>query len=91
MRTLRNLALIGALTLSGGAFAAQPVDINEAGPEALAEAIKGVGLKRAEAIVADREKNGPFATVDDLARVQGIGERIVDGSRERLKAGKAVE
>ena len=89
MRTLRNLALIGALTFAGGAFAAQPVDINTAGAEALAEAISGVGLKRAEAIIAYRDKNGPFASVDDLAKVQGIGERIVDGSRDRLKAGKS--
>ena len=87
MLTLRNLALISALTLSGGAFAAQPVDINNAGAEVLAEAIKGVGLKRAEAIVAYREKNGPFVSVDDLAKVQGVGERIVDGSRDRLKVG----
>jgi competence protein ComEA len=84
MRTLRTLALIGALTLGGGALANSPVDINAAGAEALAEAIKGVGLKRAEAIVAYRDKNGPFATVDDLAKVQGIGERTVEGSRANL-------
>lgn len=84
MRTLRTLALIGALTLGGGALANSPVDINSAGAEALAEAIKGVGLKRAEAIIAYRDKNGPFATVDDLAKVQGIGERTVEGSRANL-------
>lgn len=84
MRTLRTLALIGALTLGGGALANPPVDINTAGAEALAEAIKGVGLKRAEAIIAYREQNGPFATVDDLAKVQGIGERIIEGSRTNL-------
>lgn len=89
MHILRNLTLMGVLALSGGVFAAQPVDINTAGAEALAEAIKGVGLKRAEAIVAYREKNGPFATVDDLAKVQGVGERTVDGSRDNLKAGQA--
>lgn len=89
MRILRNLALVSALAFSGSVFAAQSVDINTASAEALAEVIKGVGLKRAEAIVAYREKNGPFATVDDLAKVQGIGERTVDSSRESLKAGKA--
>ena len=88
MRTLRTLALIGALSLSGGALAAPPVDINTAGAEALAEAIKGVGLKRAEAIVVHRDKHGPFATVDDLANVQGIGERTVEGSRGNLTVGK---
>jgi competence protein ComEA len=89
MRTLRTLALIGALTLGGGALANSPVDINSAGAEALAEAIKGVGLKRAEAIIAYRDKNGPFATVDDLAKVQGIGERTVEGSRANLTVQQA--
>lgn len=84
MRTLRTLALISALSLGGGALANSPVDINAAGAEALAEAIKGVGLKRAEAIVAYRDKNGPFATVDDLAKVQGVGERTIEGSRANL-------
>ena len=58
MRIFRNLALISALSLSGGVFAAQPVDINRADAQALADAIKGVGLKRAEAIVIYREKMG---------------------------------
>ena len=84
MRTLRTLALIGALSLGGSVLAASPVDINSAGAEALAEAIKGVGIKRAEAIVAYREKNGPFASVDDLAKVQGVGERTIEGSRANL-------
>ena len=42
MKILRNLALISALSLSGGVFAAPPVDINSASAPALAEAIKGV-------------------------------------------------
>jgi competence protein ComEA len=84
MRTLRTLALIGALSFCGSTFAAPPVDINTAGAEALAEAIKGVGLRRAEAIVKYRENNGPFVSVDELTKVQGIGERIVDGSRDKL-------
>jgi len=84
MRTLRTLALLGALTLAGHALAAQPVDINTADAQTLADTIRGVGLKRAEAIVADREKNGPFTSVDDLARVQGIGERILEDARADL-------
>lgn len=89
MKTLRNLALISALSLSGGVYAAPPVDINSASAPALAEAIKGVGLKRAEAIVAYREKNGPFATVIDLSNVQGIGEKTVQSARDNLTVKKA--
>ncbi len=89
MRLLKNLALIGALSLSAGVFAASPVDINTADAQALAEAIKGVGLKRAEAIVSYRDKNGPFATVMDLSNVQGIGEKTVQSSRDNLTVKKA--
>ena len=89
MRIFRTLALISALSLSGGVYAAQPVDINSADAQALAGAIKGVGLKRAEAIVTYRDKNGPFATVNDLTNVQGIGEKTVQSSRENLTANKS--
>ena len=89
MRIFRTLALIGALSLSGGVYAAQPVDINSADAQALADAIKGVGLKRAQAIVTYRDKNGPFATVNDLTNVQGIGEKTVQSSRENLTANKS--
>ena len=88
MRIFRNLALISALSLSAGVFAAQPVDINSADAQALADAIKGVGLKRAEAIVAYREQNGPFAAVTDLSKVQGIGEKTVQSSRDNLTVKK---
>ena len=64
-----------------------PVDINTATPEALAEAITGVGIVKARAIVDWRERNGPFAAVDDLLQVQGIGERTLERSRERLTVG----
>ena len=89
MRIFRTLALISALSLSGGVYAAQPVDINSADAQALAGAIKGVGLKRAEAIVTYRDKNGPFATVNDLTNVQGIGEKTVQSSRDNLTANKS--
>jgi competence protein ComEA len=88
MRIFRKLALISALSLSAGVFAAQPVDINTVNAQALADAIKGVGLKRAEFIITFREKNGPFAAVVDLSKVQGIGDKTVHSSRENLTVQK---
>jgi len=41
------------------------------------ESLPGVGPVLAERIVADREANGPFASVDDLGRVPGVGGAIV--------------
>ncbi len=90
MWKLKTLALASAMALATAALAAPPVDINSASAQALAEVINGVGLKRAEAIVEYREKNGGFRSVDDLTQVQGIGERIVEKSRDKLtvKTGK---
>lgn len=51
-----------------------PVNINTAGVEELDE-LPGVGEATARAIVEDREKNGPFASPEDLMRVSGIGEK----------------
>lgn len=54
------------------------VGLNTA-PAAELALLPGIGEKRALAIVAYREENGPFSCVGELARVKGISERIVDG------------
>jgi competence protein ComEA len=48
------------------------VNINKAGPGAL-QSLPGIGATKAQAILADREANGPFASCQDLTRVTGIG------------------
>ena len=68
-------------------LAGEAVNINTADKETLMTAIKGVGEKRAEAIIAYREQNGPFKSVDELAEVGGIGQSIVDANRETLTIG----
>ena len=50
------------------------VNINEAAAEELCT-LPGVGEATAAAIIEDREAHGPFASVDDLMRVSGIGEK----------------
>ena len=54
----------------------QPVDINAADVQAL-EALKGVGDKKAQAIVDYRTKNGEFKSVDDLTSVKGISDKFL--------------
>jgi len=49
------------------------VNLNTAGAKELADALKGVGMKKAEAIVAYRKMNGDFDKIEDLAAVKGIG------------------
>ena len=89
MRMWKHLVTAVAFGLSSLAFAADPtgqVDINTASAETLAEAIHGVGLKRAQAIVLYREQHGAFSSVDQLAQVQGIGTKTVEKNRARLTA-----
>ncbi len=58
----------GAPAASGGT-----VNINTASAAEL-DKLPGVGAATAAAIIAHRDKNGPFRSVDDLAKVSGIGE-----------------
>ena len=90
MNMWKHLVTAIALGLSSLAFAAEPtapVDVNTASVQVLAEAIHGVGLKRAQAIVQYREQHGAFSSVDQLAQVRGISVNIVERNRDRLTAG----
>ena len=84
MRTLRKMLCALLLSLPIVVIGAEPVDVNSANAEAIAEAIKGVGLSRAEAIIDYRDKHGPFESVDDLVLVRGIGAKTIDDNREAL-------
>lgn len=53
------------------------ININTADAAALANVFKGIGIKRAQAIVQYREVHGLFKSVDDLAQVKGIGENFI--------------
>jgi competence protein ComEA len=62
---------------AGEAKTPQKIDINRA--EAwLLTALPGIGEVGAGRIVAYREQNGPFRSVADLARVEGIGETTLN-------------
>jgi len=58
------------------ADAAAAVDLNRASAEELAT-LPGIGARLAERIVLFRERNGPFATLDDLADVNGVSPRVL--------------
>ena len=78
------LALLATGLFSVWAWAAQPVNVNAASAEELAEALKNVGMSKAEAIVNYRKENGQFKHVDELVNVKGIGIRTVDINREYI-------
>lgn len=74
------LAFLLAMPLA----AAEQVNINTASAEEIAEALNGVGLSKAQKIIEYRELNGPFAHMDELVNVKGIGLRTVDKNREAI-------
>jgi competence protein ComEA len=53
------------------------IDINAADAKTLAS-IKGLGEKKAEAIIEYREKNGKFNSIDDVLKVKGIGNKLLE-------------
>lgn len=66
--------------VGGSDVPAGPLDLNTATEEQLDD-LPGVGPATAAAIVAHRESNGPFGSVDDLGEVRGIGPAKLDALR----------
>lgn len=95
MPTLRRivaLLLLAAPTFSTIAVAsplveeitdAHTIDANHASPDEL-QALKGVGPRKAAAIVKERQQHGAFIDARDLTRVKGIGQKLADTLEQRL-------
>ncbi|MDX1569822.1 MAG: ComEA family DNA-binding protein [Xanthomonadales bacterium] len=81
MQFFKTLFLSLAL-LAGAAFAGEPVNVNTASAQEMADALTGIGMTKAEAIIDYREANGPFQHVDELVNVKGIGLKTVDRNRD---------
>jgi competence protein ComEA len=64
-----------------------PVNVNTADASMLAKELDGIGPAKAQAIVEYRQKNGPFKSPDDLLKVGGIGERVLDMNRANIQVG----
>jgi len=60
-----------------------PLDLNSATGEDL-QSLPGIGPKLASAIVENRQQEGFFRSLDDLARVRGMGEKTVERLRPWL-------
>jgi len=83
MDIIRKIILVLLLASPAALLAADTININTA-DKATLSSIKGVGEKRAEAIIEYRNENGPFESVDELASVSGIGQGTVDSNRDIL-------
>lgn len=60
------------------------INLNTATAEALQKTLSGIGAAKAEAIVAYRDENGAFTSVDELIEVKGIGKALLDKNRDKL-------
>ena len=59
------------------------VNLNTATSEAL-QTLETIGPSTAQYIIDDRETHGPFATVEEITRVRGIGQKTLDKIRARV-------
>ena len=62
----------------------QLININTAGAKELTKGLKGIGMKKAQAIVTYREANGKFKNTKDLLNVKGVGNKILEQNMGRL-------
>jgi competence protein ComEA len=59
----------------------KPINVNQASAKSLEDELE-LSTKEAEAIVAYREKNAAFKSLDDLKKVPGLDPKKVDAAKE---------
>lgn len=85
---MKKLLLTLAVCLTFVFSAQAAVDLNTA-TQAELETVKGIGPKKAQAIIDFRKKNGPFKSADDLDKVPGFGKSTVDKVKSSITVGNA--
>ncbi|HWJ07356.1 MAG TPA: helix-hairpin-helix domain-containing protein [Steroidobacteraceae bacterium] len=81
-------ALVRALIVSllpAAAALAGPVNVNTADANTIAKELDGIGPAKAAAIVEYRQKNGPFRAAEDLLKVEGIGQKVLEQNRANIR------
>jgi competence protein ComEA len=61
------------------------VHLNTASAEKITEVLKGIGPKKAEAIIEWRKQNGKFTKIEQLLEIKGIGEKTLAANKGRIK------
>jgi competence protein ComEA len=83
MKTITTLAALAALAISS-VTAAAPVNINTADAAEIADALNGVGLSKAQAIVDYRAAYGLFSQANEIVFVRGIGESTYEKNKSDI-------
>lgn len=84
MRLYTLSLLLCLFFLSTSLVSAGPVNINHSGAGELETELVGIGPDKAAAIIQYRQDHGPFASVDDLVNVKGVGQKTIEKNRENL-------
>ena len=88
MKTIKyglTILLLTMMLAFSGASIAQEVNINTADAESIATSLNGIGLKKAEAIVAWRTEHGNFTDLAALEQVKGIGQKTVEKNKDNIQ------
>jgi competence protein ComEA len=64
--------------------AAAKININKASSAEL-DALSGIGERKAATIIEFREKNGRFSRIEEIKKVPGIGEKLFQRNRDRIR------
>lgn len=60
------------------------VNVNTANADEMATLLKGIGAKKAQAIIEYREEHGPFTDIAQLTSVKGIGPSFITKNRDNI-------
>lgn len=82
---MKHLMFATALALASGMAYGGTVNINTADAKTLAKELQGVGVAKAEAIIRYRTEKGPFKSIEELKKVEGIGEATFETNKGNLK------
>ena len=83
---VKRSILFFALFIFSALASARAINVNTASAEEISDAMSGVGIVKAQAIVDDRKVNGQFKTLNDMARVKGIGLATIEKNRQSVVA-----
>lgn len=83
MNIFRVIVLAATFIFASAAWSAA-ININTATSEQLT-ALKGIGLKKAQAIVSYRSQHGQFSSAADLANVKGIGLKTIEKNKSSIE------
>lgn len=85
------ISVCTAFLLMGVMNLAVALDINSASAEQIADGLKGIGLKKAQAIVDYRTSVGPFKSMEDLLNVKGVGKKTLQLNADNISIGKSAK